>query len=146
MMRYISTSLSDFNKYRIRKMFKHVHRAPMADRQTFRMTQHTSVGIPRNQPIRWEYNGVHASGSTLCYEDDMPWIAFDTMRSTLIEEGFQNYQRYVFLGTPEGADAPYVIDFQNMNDTSIEGSAVRVRADSDREQNWRRRAIRRVAI
>ena len=146
MIRYVSTNLPDFNNYRIRQMLELVHRGPIVDRQTFKMTPRTTVGILRSQPAGWQYNGVHASGSTLSYADHMPWVAFDTMRSNLIEEGFQNYQRYVFLGTPAGADAPYVIDFQNLNDESIEGGAEQIRADNDREHNWRRRAVRRVAI
>jgi len=103
----------------------------------------------------WQYNG---SDRTLSYADSAEnlWTSYDASTSTLIEEAYLQYQRFVFIGQPSGAPGPYAIHFGREWDESVkvtpqEGHTPCVlkpeqrRADADKEQGWRRRAVRRVA-
>ena len=65
--------------------------------------------------------------------------------SKVIEDAYQSYQRFGFIGKPADAPGPYFIDFGNECDAELEHRPEQRRADSDKEQAWRRRAVCRVA-
>jgi len=101
--------------------------------------------------VRWEFN---SGDSTLSYTDDQKWQAYDPTTSELIERAYQHYQRFVFLGKSTDAPGPYMIYFatewkkeadhyHGCRGAPCEGPEQR-RADPDKEQGWRRRAVRRV--
>jgi hypothetical protein len=99
-------------------------------------------GAGPGEQAAWEYNG---GDHTLDRSGDAQWIRYETSVSQVIEGAYQSYQRFVFIGKPAGADGPaYFIDFGDLCDPQIEEGPEQRRADADKEQAWRRRAVRRV--
>ena len=82
----------------------------------------------------------------MSYAGGATWTAYDAVASKVIEDAYQSYQRFAFIGKPAGAPGPYFIDFGNECDAELEHRPEQRRADSDKEQAWRRRAVRRVAV
>jgi hypothetical protein len=107
-----------------------------------------NYGTPDGAPngVRWEWNNAPSSGNTLGYGDDLPWVKYDPEISAMIENSYQQYQRYAFIGKPEGAPGPYCIHFGTEWDPEAKHKPEQRRADADKKQEWRRRAIRRVAL
>lgn len=99
--------------------------------------------VPAGREVVWAYND--APKSTLSYADSAPWKRYPANLSKIIEGAYQAYQCYAFLGQPEGAPGPYIVDFGSEFDPGRENHPEQRRADADKEQAWRRRAVRRMA-
>lgn len=77
----------------------------------------------------------------------MEWKQFDPETSELIEKAYMQYQRFVFIGAPAGAPAPYAIHFgKEWNPDKSDKNPEQRRADANKEQEWRRRAVRRMPV
>jgi len=107
-------------------------------------------GVDPGKAVAWEYNNnPSAEQTTLARGDDVKWVRYDDDRSAVIEDAYQSFQRFVFIGKPDGAEGPYFIDFGQLCDEDLvpmhgQNGPEQRRADSDRAQGWRRRAVRRV--
>lgn len=110
-----------------------------------RPTRPRDYGGVSGSAVAWEYNNSPGSGSsTLSYDDDVSWTRYAERDSQVIEDAYQGYQRFAFIGTPAGAPGPYLIDFGNECDRKLDHSPLQRRADKDQAQSWRMRAVRRV--
>ena len=96
--------------------------------------------------VAWEYNNEPSSGQTLSYADGLRWERYAPEISAIIEAAYLAYQRFVFLGQPEGAPGPYAIHFGTEWHREATHGPEQRRADGDKKQDWRRRTIRRVAL
>ena len=76
----------------------------------------------------------------------MPFVRYSTEVSALIEHAYQQYQRFVFLGALGASPGPYAIDFGSLCDDALSNGPFQYRADGDKSQMWRVRAVRRVAV
>jgi len=94
------------------------------------------------QSVVWEWNS--ALSKTLSHSDSVPWVAYPDEICEVIESAYQDYQQFVFIGQPGDADGPLMIDFGSEGDAKLTNRMPEQRrADSDKEQEWRRRAVRR---
>jgi hypothetical protein len=125
--------------------------------------------------VAWEYNNEPSNGQTQSYADGLRWERYapeiiprsPTMPeqhacahhgarslphryapevSAIIEAAYLAYQRFVFLGQPQGAPGPYAIHFGTEWRSDATHGPEQRRADGDKKQDWRRRTIRRVAL
>lgn len=145
MIRQLNVTPKEYNEARIREMMEHV----LWDEKTKAPGRPRDFGAARSgEPVAWEYN--NSPKSSLSTSADMPWVRYSPETSAMIEVAYQEYQRFVFIGTPTGAPGPYCIDFMGMCDPSLKKDdgtlmmPLQRRADPDKEQAWRRRAVRRV--
>jgi hypothetical protein len=103
-------------------------------------------GAGPGEKAAWEYN--NSGKHTLDRSDSgaAAWKRYETSVSEVIEGAYQSYQRFVFIGRPaRNADGPaYFIDFGDLCDPQLEEGPEQRRADADKEQACRRRAVRRV--
>lgn len=117
------------------------------DDDTQQPTRPRSHGGTREDGAAWEFNNADAGQSTLDRSDSAAWEQYEASISNVIEGAYQSYQRFVFIGKPAGADGPaYFIDFGDLCDPRINEGPEQRRADADKAQSWRRRAVRRVKI
>ena len=105
-------------------------------------------GVPEGYtgPVQWLVNMEPSEGHTLSYDPELTWQPYALDTSAIIEAAYQEYQRFVFIGTPKGAPGPYCIHFGQQWHRDAPHEPEQRRADADKEQAWRRRAIRRVPL
>lgn len=141
MLRQLSMDPEVYNERRIKMMKAHVQwddtlRRPQRPRE--------HGGVWPGERAAWEFNGTHADGDTLAVDESVRWIRYSPDICMIIERAYQDYQRFVFIGKPSGADGPaYYVDLMGMCMPDI-GWPVQRRADADMAQDWRVRSIRRV--
>ena len=56
----------------------------------------------------------------MSYAGGATWTAYDAVASKVIEDAYQSYQRFAFIGKPAGAPGPYFIDFGNECDAELD--------------------------
>jgi len=93
--------------------------------------------------VQWAWNDAPTGGSVLLYDDKQKWKRYDSKTSALIEAAYQEYQRYVFIGTPQGARGPYCIHFGTAWHKDAGHGPQQRSADGEKNPGWRQRAIRR---
>jgi hypothetical protein len=146
LLRQLSCSPKKFNQDRLAKMKEHVG----WDDAEGKAKRPRNFGVPAGVPAAWEYNGSDGVHQPLTTGEDNKWVRYSPELSAVIESAYQDYQRFVYLGQPEGAPGPYFIDFgkecedQNYGWPKTRGWPEQRRADADKEQLWRRRTVRRV--
>jgi hypothetical protein len=97
--------------------------------------------------VAWEYNDNPSDGDTLTHSPSAKWKRYADEDSRAIEHAYLSYQQFVFFGTPSGAPGPYCIDFRcEGNPDHHSGKPIQFRADADKTQGWRQRAVRRVKV
>jgi hypothetical protein len=144
MLRQLKCSPKQFNEDRLAKMKAHVG----WDAGECKATRPRSFGVPSGVPAAWEWNSNDKS--TLATGEDNKWVRYSPEVSDVIESAYQDYQRFVYLGQPGGARGPYFIDFgkecedEKYGWPKTLGWPEQRRADPDKDQLWRRRAVRRV--
>jgi len=105
--------------------------------------------------VAWEWNAAPAESDKfngpLSYDDKWDWMRHPDEINEIIESAYLDYQRFAFIGRPEGAPGPYFIDFGSECEDTTWGwprtcghGPQQRRADSDQKQDWRMRAVRRV--
>jgi hypothetical protein len=142
MMRDIPQRPSEYNRSRFEAMKEHVG----WDDALQAATRPRDYGGVTAGAVRWEYNNEPSDGSTLSYSGSLIWVAYAEEISKVAEDAYQAYQRFAFVGRPEGAPGPYFIDFGSECDPKLDCLPEQRRADGDKGQAWRRRAVRRVPV
>jgi len=142
MIRQLPVRATDYNRERQRGMKAHVQWSDEESRALRPRDHGAPFGAPHG--VAWEVNTDDDDWSPLELYGEHQWTRYAPMISELIENAYQEYQRFCFIGVTHGA-APYYIDFRGLCNKGS-GNAEQRRADADKEQAWRRRTVRRVAV
>jgi len=143
MIRQLPHTLKQQTEYRIQSLKR---LTDWTDEEGARRPRDWGVPEGYTGKVQWLVNMEPGSGDTLSYDPTLTWEPYAPETSAIIEAAYQQYQRFVFIGTPSGAPGPYCIHFgrQWLRESSHEPQ--QRRADADKEQAWRQRSVRRVPL
>lgn len=146
MLRALPQKPKEYMAERMERMKRHVGWNATTQRAT---RPRADGGVGPGVEAAWEYNGN--ARETLRRDDGCDWKRYPDQISDLIEAAYQDYQRIAFLGELAPGQ-PYYIDFGTWCEDPAPGEGgpappdgpEQRRADGNRTEAWKRRAVRRV--